>query len=63
MVPERESQSNIPWDNLAALESLPEELLDVVMRNVISEFLAHVHLPSKNFLVGQSIPILTTVQG
>ena len=44
-----------PRDNLAALQRPPEVLLDVVVRDVVTEFLLHAHLPSQDFLVCETV--------
>lgn len=36
---------------MTTLEGLPEILFDPVVRNVVSNFLLHGHLPSEDFLV------------
>ena len=41
----------LPGHDLAALESPPEELLNVFVRNIVADFLTHVELPSQHFLV------------
>ena len=44
-----------PRDDLSALQCLPKVLLDLVVSNVGTELLLHVHLPSQDFLVGESV--------
>ena len=45
----------LPRDDLAALEGLPEELLDILVRDVVAELFLHVHLPAKDLLVGEAV--------
>ena len=45
---------DVPGNNLAALEGLPEELLDVIVAQVVAKLLAHVELPTQNLLVCQA---------
>ena len=45
----------LPGHDLAALESPPEELLDVLVGDVVTKLLAHVELPAEHFLVGQTM--------
>lgn len=41
-------------NDLAALEGLPEEVLDVTVGDLAIEFLQHVQLPAEHFLVGKT---------
>jgi len=45
---------NTPRNNLAALERLPEVLLDLLMSNISTKLLLHGNLPSQDFLIGES---------
>ena len=47
--------SSSPRDDLAALQRAPEELLDVLMRDVVADLLLHVELPAEYFLVCQAV--------
>ena len=40
---------------MAALERAPEELLDVLMRDIAADFLLHVELPAEHLLVGETL--------
>ena len=45
----------VPGNDLSALERPPEEVLDIVMGDGVPELLLHVHLPTQNFLVRETI--------
>lgn len=44
----------ISWDDLTTFECLPEILFDVIVCDVIAEFLLHGELPSEDLLVGET---------
>ena len=48
-------KSNAPRHDLAAFEGPPEELFDVLMRDIVAEFRAHVELPTQDFLVREPV--------
>ena len=51
----------LPRDDLAALEGLPEELLDILVRDVVAELFLHVHLPTKDLLVGEAVQCVSSL--
>lgn len=43
-----------PWDDLATLQSPPEILFDMFVRNIVSDLFLHEELPAENFLVSEA---------
>jgi len=50
-----EHSVTVTWNDTAAVEGVPEVLLDVLIRKVISNGLLHLSEPVENLLVGQSV--------
>ena len=45
----------VTWNDTAAVEGVPEVLLDVLIGEIISDSLLHLSEPVENLLVGQSV--------